>query len=125
MKYKIFTSFPATGWPILALPVFVLWVGIACNNVATSLNGNQMPVDNPICQSADADTVSADHIHSCATATARARFLIDRIPTDSGVLSLGDEIQTEALALQGPCWLLWGLYALGSVIQKLKSKSNA
>ena len=117
---KLFTFM---GWPILFAPVALLWLGIACNCVASSFNHAVMPVMNPVCANQDAvDAVAEDHIHVCATSKTRAKFLIDRFPTDGGILSIGDIMQSESDAIVTRCIVLWGIVAFLEVIGIIRKK---
>jgi hypothetical protein len=117
--------FTFLGWPILFAPVAVLWLGIACNSMATNFNHTLMPVVNPICADADsAADIAKDHIHVCADSKTRVKFLVDRFPTDGGILSIGDILQDQSNSLAIRCIALWGLVAFLEIIGVIRKKQS-
>jgi hypothetical protein len=119
MSAKKFFSF--LGWPILLAPIAMLWLGIACNNLASNLNGYRMPVENPICAT-DPGKVGQDYIHVCADSHTRVKFLVDRFPTNDGILSFGDALQSESAVLARPSFFLWLLYGALSILGVARKK---
>jgi hypothetical protein len=92
------------GWPILALPVFLLWLGIMCNEAAIYANHIQMPFMYP----GDACTPDkGDLVHVCMTHASHLKFLGDWIISDSGAASIGDFLQNIASDVVWDCRIAW------------------
>lgn len=93
---KVFTFL---GWPILAAPIIVLYLGFALNQIAAIANHGQMPVRIANC----AELVQEDdHVHFCADEHTRFQYLGDIFTTDNGSSSIGDEVIEIAGQLKEP-----------------------
>lgn len=118
-------------WYLLVVPYVSLYFGIACNQLALVVNGNQMPVyfpasmQNDVCSDPTYLAQNGDLIHSCMTHSTHLKFLCDWIvlgnPTPTYIMSPGD-IFIFLYELAVPlCFYIWMIL----VINKLTKVGRA
>lgn len=100
--------FTFLGWPILALPIFLMIFGAFCNELVVNVNGMQMPVATPgVCHIGPPDV-----LHKCEDKDTKLKLLDDRLPSDGpfgGVVisSIGDFLQDLSGEIDTECKLVW------------------
>jgi hypothetical protein len=113
------------GWPLLVLPLLLSSLGASLNEVAAVSNGGVMPVySQAYANSLDYQEAKAeyeylkdgkfpeepDYIHVLATSKTKYHYLCDIFPSDGGIFSVGDYLQSmadDAKYICGGLWLSW------------------
>ena len=93
------------GWPLLAAPWILLFLGMGMNEAAIFANHFQMPFINPggVCPAQSGD----DIVHTCMNAHSHLKLLSDIFISDKGAASVGDILQDLADGLQAPFLYVW------------------
>lgn len=123
MIKKLFTFL---GWPLLAIPIFTLYLGAGMNEAVIWANGGRMPVSTYACeerfnapQPSDEDNVVAtlfgmpkaqhkqDYTHKCADKNTKLRWLDDWMIADGGISSPGDMLQESYSDLKLIFYSIW------------------
>lgn len=96
------------GWPLLLVPLFLMYLGSSSNQVVEAMNRNQMPVLAPQCWENPAFFAEEpSRLHTCMTKDSKLKFLADWINFPTIIASPGDMIITLGEALAIPCFYAW------------------